>query len=73
MPATLVGVGILDSKNPNKTSIVLALRTLPSTSLDSYEKVAAAIAAQQADIKARKDKQAAALARHAALMAKVNR
>ncbi len=67
LPAQLVKLGLLDAKSPNKAIILRSIRLLPSTSLDSYEKVQVAIAQAEAVIKARADRLAASLAHHLTL------
>ena len=52
----LVAAGYLDAKNPNKVAILLSLRKLAPSSLDSIEKIESAITKQIDAIKARKDR-----------------
>jgi len=51
----LIQAGFLDAKSQSKTTVILGLRRILPTSLDTVEKVQGAIAAQLAKVQQRKD------------------
>ena len=65
--AKLVSFGLLVATNPNKAGLTYALKRRPASTLDSLEKIAAAIVEETAVIKARTERLAAGKARIAKL------
>ena len=59
----LIAVGLLSADSKNKSSILSQLKKLPSTSLDSFEKIQAAVAAVEKKYADRKARLNAVLAR----------
>lgn len=52
----LVSTGLMEGKNPNKTLIFIWLKKLPTSNVDSFEKIKNAISTLERDIQARKEK-----------------
>ena len=55
----LVRIGLISVDNKNKTTILNALKRMPGTQIDTYEKLQSAISVEMALIKARADRLAA--------------
>jgi hypothetical protein len=63
LPVDLVAVGLIPNDSKNKSSIATALRKLPSSSIDTFEKIQAEVALIQKAYEERKNRLAAILAR----------
>jgi hypothetical protein len=55
-PADLVGIGLLAAGDPNRSSITVEIRKLPSPDIDTYEEVQTAIANQKLIYENRKNR-----------------
>lgn len=62
-PGELVSAGFLSKDNPNKTRILIALRKLKKSEIDTQERLEAAIANQEALLLAKRDRLKKVLAR----------
>jgi hypothetical protein len=70
LASDLVAINALSNSNTKKATITLALKKLDPSSIDTYQKVLAEIAKQEAIIKARADKLAAITAKLASRSSK---
>lgn len=62
-PNSFVEIGLIPAQSKNKVSLVYAVRKLPESSRDTYAEIQAAIDAETATIKSRKDRLAAIVMR----------
>ena len=69
-PSELIAIGAISPNSSKKTTITSALRKLDPAQVDTYQKVLAAVAMQEAIIKARADRSAAIKAKIVARAAK---
>ena len=69
-PSELISIGAISPNSSKKTTITSALRKLDPAQVDTYQKVLAAVAMQEAIIKARADRSAAIKAKIVARAAK---